>query len=629
MVLLSFTCLVYWPGLSGDFIYDDTTNFETLTRWTEGLSSWQAVVLDHNAGPLGRPVAMATFLFNAATSGMDPFWFKLTNLLLHLLIGLIVYLVVVRLNHRDRQIIAHLEASALVITAVWLLHPMMVGTVLYAVQRMAILSALFMLLAMLAYLIGRTRIEAGRSRAGVFWIAIGVPVFTLLAAFSKENGVLAPLLCVVLEWVYFRPKDGARRPRAVRALLWIGVALPSLAALILLISRPELFLAGFENRPFTMYERLLTQGRVLFDYLGNLLLPMGPSMSLFRDEYPISTGLFSPWTTALAALGWGSIIVLAVRLRRSIPAFSAGAGIFLVGHAMESSILPLMMYFEHRNYLPALGVFLAMAGLVCWGAEKIQHSLTNPKLLYRTSIAALLIALSTATLGRAMLWSNNEAILEQSLTHFPDSPAARLELAQLDMNRFPPDLEAAQAHYRHLLSLKRSSVRIIGAAGLLASSCYSGNAPDRDALVVMRSDNPDTLETDLLGALKALADMIINTDCDSIHAEELAQRIDQFVDGSILDPSSPFIWQLRYQAAQLFKHAGDLENAIGQAQMAWRGNRDQLAAGFLLMEFTLIQGDLERTQWLLEEIADLVPKTDSQSNIALDQFRIRLTQTEP
>jgi len=618
------TAVVYWPGLQGAFIYDDITNFERLDPWLQGQIGWKDVVLEHTAGPLGRPLAMATFLANAGTTGMDPFYFKLTNLLLHLLIGLVVYAVILRLARRDPLLSHSPETLALVVSAIWLLHPMMVGTVLYVVQRMAMLSVLFMLLALLAYLLGRQRIETGQPRAGALWIWIGVPGFTLLAALSKENGLLAPLLCAVVEWVYYRPKSGIRRPAIVRAFLWINLALPALAGLILFILKPEFFLLGFENRPFSLSDRLLTESRVLFDYVGNVLVPVGPSMSLFRDDYRISTGLLSPWTTVFALGGWAFVLLCAVRLRDRIPAFSAGAGIFLSGHAMESSILPLMIYFEHRNYLPALGIFLAVAGVISYGYQKIHGKLTNPVLLTRAVVTAMLVVLSAATFARASLWGSNEAILRQSLERYPDAIAARLGLADLEMNRLPPDLTAAQNHYRHLLSLDRPSARLIGATGLIASSCYASLPPEKIALEILGGETPDTLESDFLAAITSLVEIMLGPGCIYLEPQFLARRLEEFTQHSSLPGHHVIIWQLRFRAAQLYENAGMLEQAEDLAMLAWQSTREQLPAAMLLLRVAILRGKKDTAQELILSIEGLLPTEDRIGQELLQYYRNQL-----
>jgi tetratricopeptide (TPR) repeat protein len=112
-------------------------------------------------------------------------------------------------------------------------------------------------------------------------------------------------------------------------------------------------------RDFTLWERLLTQPRVLLDYLGSILLP-SMQVGIFYDDYEISRGLLTPWTTlpsVLIVLG-GLVSAWLVRTRFPLAAFAVFW--FVAGHLIESTVIPLELYFEHRNYLAMLGPVLAV-----------------------------------------------------------------------------------------------------------------------------------------------------------------------------------------------------------------------------------------------------------------------------
>lgn len=621
LALLLATLIVYWPGLNGDFIYDDRTNFESLQRWAEGLIGWREVVFEHSAGPLGRSIVMATFVANVAISGMDPFGFKLTNLLLHLLSGACIYLLLARLALCDPLTRDRSRTVALIVTGIWLLHPMMVGTVLYAVQRMAILSALFMVLAMYSYVRGRQQLEHGTAGHGASWILVGVPLFTVLAALSKENGLLAPLLCAVIEWAYFRPGTGRKRPRPVKLFLIAGVLAPILGGALVLAMNPDIVLAGYANRTFTLNERVLTQGRVLFDYIGTLLLPAGGEMSLFRDDFAISTGLLKPWTTLAAWIGWLVLLGAIFGARRRLPGVFAGMLLFLVGHAMESSVFPLLIYFEHRNYLPALGLFWALASLVLYLSGRISKHLDHPRTLARVALTTLLILLAAASFARATVWQSNEALLRQSLRHHPDSRAMRMELAQIEMGRIPPDVSAAQAHYRHLLALEPASTRLIGATGLVASSCFSGQPVDPEARSILMSTQPETIDTDMVSAFRSLTGIVTRKDCPGIEAKHLARRMSEIAGTTRISPDSPLVWQLRFRAAELYEDDGMPREAITQAKLAWRGHRNQLPVAMLLVRMHLAESQTDEAASLLEEMRGVTPADDAIGQALIQRYR--------
>jgi len=511
---------------------------------------------------------MVSFLLDGAIWGIDPFGFKLTNLLLHPVIGVTIYLLVLRIARRDRHLNANPELIAAAVSAIWLLHPLHAGTVLYIIQRMAMLSALFIVLAMLAYIHGREYIERGAARRGVIWLFVAVPLLTILGAFSKENGLLALLLCGVVEWVYFRPAAGEWRPRSVRLFIGGLVIAPIAAGLALLLLKPELLIGDYANRPFTLTQRLLTEARVLFDYLGKLLLPVGHRFSIMRDDYTISTGLFSPMTTTLAVLGWAALVSAAVRLRTLLPSFSAGIGIFLAGHAIESGVFPLMVYFEHRNYLPSIGIFLALAGLATVFARRVAPKMDHPRPVGITAMALLFVTLAFATHGRALVWQTKELLIHQSLETYPDSRFARAEMAAMEMNRPTPDVEAAREHFRYLADNNRPLIRMNGHLGLVKVDCLVDGQVSAEALEQTFSIRPKTMEADLVMGLRGLADPALRQRCDGLEPGRVADNLTHWLNQMPFPESLALKARLRIVTANLYADAGRDREAIEQARLA-------------------------------------------------------------
>lgn len=626
-LLLLIICLAgiaYWPGLTGPLVLDDDVNLGPVQAWMNGEIAAAQVIFENHSGPLGRSVAMATFVATAAAFGTSVFAFKATNLALHLLIGTLVFALVRNLGRRDSKLPITPEALALGVTAVWLLHPMLVGTVLYVVQRMAMLSALFTLCAMLAYLRGRTQLENDNGGTGVGWLFVGVPVFTALAAFSKENGLLAPMLCGVIEWAYFRPAAGGRRPRPVRIFVALFIAMPVTAALALLIFHPGFYFDGYANRPFTPLERTLTQGRVLFDYVGSLLLPAGPDFSLYRDSYPLSSGLLKPWTTSVAWAGWIAVVFAALWLRRTMPSFSAGIGLFLIGHAMESSIFPLLIYFEHRNYLPAIGLLLAAAALLAHGYHAIHQRLTHPRRIAAAGFLGLLLAFAGSVFARSVVWQDKETLVQQSLKAYPDSRFARMEMATLAMNRSVPDTGLAREQYRFLLKQERPSTRMIGRLGLIAVDCFSDGGTDPQAIDEALATTPEGFEADLIKAVQSLASIVRTTNCVGLSPGQYADALVDFSERVADDRPHFPIARLRYRAARLYLAGDDADLALVQARKAWALDNDTIQFGMLTAQLSARKGNDAEARQILEEIAPRILKTDRIGQQLLSALRREL-----
>ena len=626
LVLLVVTALIYLPGLEGELIFDDRANLAPLYRWFTGTIGWQQLIFGNESGPLGRPLAMASFAANTFLSGDSVWGLKLGNLVLHLATGILLFLLLTKLSIRDRLLSRTGAWGALVVTAVWLLHPLLVSTVLYTVQRMAILSTLFVVAALLSYMKGRTDIEEGKSAAGSIWLFAAVPAFTVLAALSKENGLLAPLLCGVLEWVYFAPRSGNRRPWQARVFLLVGVGLPLAAGAIVLVLAPDIFLAGYANRPFGPVERLLTQGRVLFDYVGSILLPAGPKFSLLRDDYIISTGLLTPITTLFSWIGWAVIALLAIAWRKRLPGFTAGIAIFLVGHAMESSIFPLLIYFEHRNYLPSIGILWAAASLLVivshWAAARID----NPKLILAFGLGALLIVLAAATHSRARIWQSEETLTRQSLEHYPDSRHLRLAMQRIEMQKFFPDVAAAKSHAEYLLTFKRSSSHLLGLVSLILIDCQTRAEVEEELIERAFRISPDTIEADLFMAINILANVVTRKSCQRLAPFDLAEGITRIVNSSELPESTTMAWRLRAVAARLYYKGGNLASAYREARKAWEASPRDFPTGMMLIGLSINLGLFDDAKSLLDDIEPDIPAHDRQGRALASSYRKAIDQ---
>jgi hypothetical protein len=197
--VLFLTALIYWPGLAGSFLFDDYPNLEKLgTRGPiESFELLRQYVTSGFSGPTGRPLSLLSFLIDANNWPTDPWPFKRTNVVIHLIVGVVLFATTHKLFVSIGRSARDASWIALLATSLWLVNPFLVSTTLYAVQRMTQLAALFALGGIWFYLRGR-ELLAIDPRRGYATLCIGLPVFTLLAMLSKENGALLPLLVLVL-----------------------------------------------------------------------------------------------------------------------------------------------------------------------------------------------------------------------------------------------------------------------------------------------------------------------------------------------------------------------------------------------------------------------------------------------
>jgi hypothetical protein len=368
-IFLLLAWFSYRPALSGDFQLDDAANLAGLEH-VEDTATLLEFTLAGTSGPTGRPLAMLSFAMQADAWGETARPFLVANILVHLLNAT---LLAAFLYYLSRAQGVGRDQSALVATltaGIWVLMPLLATASLLVVQRMTTLSATFALLGLLAYLLARSRIEQAPGRS-LLWMSVSLALATGLAVFAKETGLLLPVYVLVLEATVLR------RPGSVAAgrwRAWQGVILGVPAAVVFA------YLAWRANYPdwtvarhgFTAWERLLSELPLLWQYLQKGLFGLPSSLGVYQVPPGIRRSLFEP-AVFLSAVGWIAAAGAAIAWRRRWPVFALAVLWYLAGHIMESSVLSLELYFEHRNYLPIVGPVYAVAGAAILGSGVLRR----------------------------------------------------------------------------------------------------------------------------------------------------------------------------------------------------------------------------------------------------------------
>lgn len=426
--------LVYWPGVTGPLLFDDFINLSPLGD-NGGVRNWAAFkdfVFGNPSGPTGRPLSMLSFLIDAQDWPPHIASFKYTNIMIHLLNGLLLCWLSAELFRLLGVEQRRAALLGLLVAALWLLHPLNGSTTLYVIQRMTQLMTLFALASLICYIKGRQSLAAGASSGGAL-LCLSLFPFALASVLSKENGALILFLIVALESSVFR--NTARSPFF---LLWYraGVLLPiAVFVMYLLLTLPDA-IAGYEFRHFSMGERLLTQSRILFSYLAKVILPFNAGVSLLHDDFELSNSLFSPLSTLFALLGLGGLIAAALYWRRSQPVLFLGITWYLIMHLLESTYMPLEMYFEHRNYLSMTG--LIFTGV--WLLDRLLQGDYAARWKHAGISVCVLFLLGSAllTLQNSRLWGHTGDLYAYWADTQPGSPRAQIIYADfLSTNGFP------------------------------------------------------------------------------------------------------------------------------------------------------------------------------------------------
>ena len=448
IVLYVLAFAVYANSLPVPFVFDDFPNIRDnpAVRMTElDLGSlWTAMVESHAQR---RPVANVSFALNYFVGGYDVKGYHLVNILIHVVNGVLVYLIALTLLDRDARMRGveppsrqRLWLAALLAAALFIVHPVQLQAVTYIVQRMTSLATLFVLLALFLYLLGR-KSRPGAARGACWAGALGA---WLLALGSKEIAATLPVLVVLTEYLFYR--DPARSWPGIPLLAPVlALAATAVVALLYLGADPWGVLAEqYTGREFGPRERLLTELRVVVYYLGLVTLPLPGRLGL-EHAFDVSRSLVDPATTLAAAGALGAALLAALWMATRRPIVSFCILWFLISLTVESSFLGLDLAFEHRLYLPMLGPALATGYLAT--IAPTRHAAVT------TACAVTVIAaLSTVTVMRNAVWQDPFRLWADTVAKNPASHRARNNLGRALAAR--GELELAAREFEKAIRIK-------------------------------------------------------------------------------------------------------------------------------------------------------------------------------
>ena len=608
MLLTLMLCLLmYAAGLRGPFLFDDLPNFSVIASWLAGRGSAGDAIWGTGSGLLHRPVSMLTFTLDAAIAGLRPGHMKLVNLVLHCCIGVVVYQLLTRLFCRNSWQGMQAAWIGALGAALWLLHPLQLSTVLYVVQRMAQLSTLFVLLGLLLYVRTRQRMSEGQIEPNqLLHAALLWGLFFLLGIFSKENAVVLPALCLVYE-VVFRARL-ERSHKGVQIFNALFGVLPVVLGVVLLVLLPERFLAGYDSRYFDIWQRLWTQSAALVDYLAQILWPQTARMGLYFDDFPlIENGLLGAWPYVAILL---SISGFAWWMRRREPVVLFGWLFFLIAHSVESSILPLELYFEHRNYLPMIGILMMILGSGVWLLERWSSSLqTTPRWIAPVAVVVVL-SLAGLTGLKALTWRSIDAIAAEGYAQHPTSLRASLDAlnSALTQNRLTDAANIMQG----LADSMNPNNRVVGGLGRLSVACIDGGKASAELLQQALDRLSDRITLSSYQAFSMLARISSDKQCQGadtgfvVSAMELAlTKADSQPDRA--EPK----WRLRHSLSLLLARQGRVNDAIAQSRRAWDQRGADTGVGSALVQLHLAVGNRDAATQVLQQIEDRRRWSDS------------------
>lgn len=417
-------CLIYANTLNCPWQMDDYHNIiknsnvqiHALTI-TSIKSSLYAAPFNDN---LDRPLPYLSFALNWLYGKDDVTGYHIINIAIHIFTALMLYLTIIclfqtpnagRLDQNSQYFIALFSA------AFWAIHPIQIQAVTYIVQRMAAMAALFYLMGIFFFL--KARITPSWISQSIFW---GLCLISFLGGLgSKNNAILLPVSLLLIELIFFRDLSLKSVQKKAIIIFAVSAFVVAVAGFLLFMgNNPNHIFDAYKHRSFSMGQRLMTQPVILLFYLSQIFYPVAHRFSITHDV-TYATTLFQPWYIFFAI---GMIIMLisyALCRSRKAPMLSFAILFYFGNHVIESTIIPLEMIFEHRNYLPSFFLFVPIA----MGIKKLlDHYCTVNKFMYYIIVCfacMLMIGIGFSTYLRNWDWRSVKSLWEDAAQKAPQS----------------------------------------------------------------------------------------------------------------------------------------------------------------------------------------------------------------
>jgi Flp pilus assembly protein TadD len=446
-LLVLSTIVAYTPAFHAGYVWDDDLHItdnrhlksaEGLRRIWFDMSRPNRIVIAQY-----YPLTHTTFWLEYQLWGLDPVGYHVVNVLLHAASALLLWAVLRRLG----------VSAAWVAAAVWALHPVMVESVAWATERKNVLSGFFYWAALLAY-VRFDSLETVEKRARSWgWYAAALVAFGCALSSKSVTSTWPAAVLLVCWW-----KRGTISARDVWPLLPFFGAAATAGMVTSWMERHVVGAAG-EDWSFTIADRVLIAGRVVWFYLAKLIAPVGLAFNYERWE--IDPTAVWQWTFPIAAVVATAVLFAA---RGRIGRGPVAAWLFFVGTLTPAlgfvDFYPMRFSFvaDHFQYLAAAGAIVLVVGAVDAWSRRV------PRKARALAVAAVLLVYGALTAARASVFRDSESLWLDTLRENPRSWLAHLNLEIHYRTR--GDLERALEQARQAQPLRPQDATIVSRTAL-------------------------------------------------------------------------------------------------------------------------------------------------------------------
>ncbi len=402
--------------------YDDFSNVFTPALLGEGFNPHSILnaLMFHVGG--FRPISYLSFYLNHYLFNGNLRSFVIINVIIHFLNTIIFYKIAFKLT-KNREI-------SFLTSLFWAVSPVNLFAVSYIVQRMTSLMALFGGIGTLYYLNWE---ETKKKNYLIFAI-----LFVILSTLSKENGILFLGLFIVHYYI----KNGTQKD--ILEIYLTGF----LFLIFWYIFCKNYFVVGYIKRGINPIERFLTELRVLVFYIQNIIFPFNKNIFLIIN-LPASKSLFQPITTLFSLIFILILIGVSFFLSKKDKIISIGILGFFLFHIIESTFMPLLQAFWHRNYVASFFLILAFLKFIFSYKTKIVN----------ITVTILILNATWVTILHNLKWQYKPYYVKKNYERYPQSLSAKNDFANELFKE--GKLDKALNIYSELLNTNRKDLAFI------------------------------------------------------------------------------------------------------------------------------------------------------------------------
>ncbi len=457
--------MVYANTLKGDFIWDDEyliLNNSQVKSFVHLPNVFKTYVGygSENINNFYRPIQEISNMIDYFLWGEYPFGFHLTNVVLHALVAVMVFIF---LYYLAGDVIASAVAALF-----YAVHPVHSEAIAYIAGRADSLYAVFMLLSIVIFMRFAEHVKRGHMAIYLYVLSIGMFVLSLL---SKEIIISMPLLIFLYMFFFLRGQDDNK---AYNKLKWSWVPYAVIVVVygylrLTILSFADIAPASVFNKIPLLY-RLLTFFRTVIVYLKLLVAPVGLHM---ERSISISKSLFAPSSLLalllIGAIGWAAYVLYK---RNRLASFAIVW--FFANLLPVSNIIAINSFLaEHWIYMASIGPFLLVGMAVAWGYRKIPDKILL-RLPYAVVIAVALLVYMRMTAVRNLDWKDEISFFSSTLKHHPRNARLYLNLGNTYYEN--KQIDKAIAEYQKAIDINKNYAVAYGNIG---SACLHQGQVDK------------------------------------------------------------------------------------------------------------------------------------------------------